>query len=58
MSVGKDGVIGNTLQSDGTRIEECGTAVNTKSNSSERCEFRQVYSSLHLIVTTSHDQLS
>ena len=54
MSACEKRVIGNTLQSDGTRIEECPTAIN----SSECCEFRQVYSSLHFIITTSHDQLS
>ena len=54
MSVGEDRVIGNTLQSDGTRIAECSTAFS----SSECCEFRQVYSSLHFIITTSHDQFS
>ena len=54
ISVCKDRVIGNTLQSDGTRIEEY-TAVISFS-SSECSEFRQVYSSLHLIITTSHDQ--
>ena len=27
MSVGEDGVIGNTLQSDDTRIEECSTVI-------------------------------
>ena len=54
MSVCEDRVIGNTLQSDGTRIKEC----NTVFVSSECCEFRQVYSSLHFIITTSHDQFS
>ena len=39
MSVGEDRVMANTLQSDGTRIVECATAIN----SSECCEFRQVY---------------
>ena len=52
MSVCEDGVIGNTLQSDGTRIAEGSTAFS----SSECCEFRQVYSSLHFIITTSHYQ--
>ena len=55
MSVGEDRVIRNTLQSDGTRIEECATVVTF---SSECCEFRQVYSSLHFIITTSHDQFT
>ena len=55
MSVGEDRVIGNTLQSDVTRIEECATVF---SFSSECCEFRQVYSSLHFIISTSHDQFT
>ena len=55
MSVCEDRVIGNTLQSDGTRIVECITVI---SFSSECCEFRQVYSSLHFITTTSHYQFS
>ena len=54
MSVCEDRVTGSTLQSDDTRIVECRTATS----SSECCEFRQVYSSLHFIITTSHDQLS
>ena len=29
MSVGKDGVIGSTLQSDDMRIAECSTAINS-----------------------------
>ena len=45
MSVGEDGVRGNTLQSDVTRIVECPTAKHTNDVcSSECCEFRQVYS--------------
>ena len=55
MSVGEDRVIGNTLQSDGMRIAECITVI---SFSSECSEFRQVYSSLHLIITTSHCQFT
>ena len=55
MSICEDRVIGNTLQSDGTRIVECKTVIPF---SSECCEFRQVYSSLHFIITTSHDQFS
>ena len=55
MSVGEGRVIGNTLQSDGTRIEEC---ITDPSFSSECCEFRQVYSSLHFIIITSHDQFT
>ena len=51
MSVCDDRVNRNTLQSDGTRIEEC---ITDPSFSSECCEFRQVYSSLHFIITTSH----
>ena len=47
-------VIGNTLQSDGTRIGEGYTAFSC----SECCEFKQVYSSVHCITTTSHDQFS
>ena len=35
MSVGEDKVIGNTLQSDDTRIAECFTAIATAINSSE-----------------------
>ena len=54
MSVCEDRMIGKTLQSDGTRKAEC----NTIFNSSECCEFRQVYSSLHFIITTSHDQFT
>ena len=52
MSVCEDRVIGSTLQSDGTRIVECPTT------SSECCEFRQVYSSVHFIITTSHYQFT
>ena len=55
MSVGEDRVIGNTLQSDDTRIEECSTVILF---SSECCEFRQVYSSSNFIITTSHYQFS
>ena len=55
MSACEDRVIGNTLQSDGTRIEECATVIPF---SSEWSEFRQVYSSVHFIITTSHDQFS
>ena len=48
-SVCEDRVIGITLQSDGTRMLECITP-------SSKCnEFRQVYSSFHFIITTSHD---
>ena len=54
MSVCEDRVIGNTLQSDGTKMAEC----TTISNSSECSEFRQVYSSLHFIIITSHDQFT
>ena len=54
MSVGEDRVIGSTLQSDDTRILECTTVLF----SSECCEFRQIYSSLHFIITTSHDQFT
>ena len=55
MSVCEDRVIGNTLQSDDTRIAEC---ITVTPFSSECCEFRQVYSSLHFIITTSHYQFS
>ena len=44
----------NTLQRDGTRIAERVTTTN----SGEGCEFGQVYSSLHLIILTSHDQFT
>ena len=54
MSVGKDGVIGNTLQSDDTRTDECSTVFK----SSDCCEIRQVYSSVHFIIITSHDQFT
>ncbi len=54
MSVGEDRVIGSTLQSDGTWIPE----YSTVPYSSECCEFRQVYSSLHFIIITSHYQFS
>ena len=54
MSACEDRVNGSTLQSDVTRIAECITAIN----SSECCEFRQVYSSLHFIITTSHYQFT
>ena len=55
MSVCEDRGIRNTLQSDDTGIVECITAF---SFISECCEFRQVYSSVHFIITTSHDQLT
>ena len=55
MSICEGRVIGNTLQSDGTRIAECITVVTF---SSECSEFRQVYSSLHFIIITSHDQFT
>ena len=50
--VGEDGVIGKTLQRDDTRIVECVTAIGSR----EGGEFRQVYSSLRLCITTAHDQ--
>ena len=56
MSVCEDRVIGNTFQNDRTRAAECSTTVIPFS--SECCEFRQVYSSVHSIIITSHDQLS
>ena len=55
MSVCEDRVIGNTIQSDDTRIAECMTVF---SFSGKCCEFGQVYSSFHVITTTSHDQFS
>ena len=55
MSVCEDGMIGNTLQSDVTRILECTTVIPF---SSECCELWQVCSSLLFIITTSHDQFS
>ena len=54
MSVCEERVIGNTLQSDDTRILECVTVTTfSKCN-----EFGQIYSSLHFIIFTSHDQFS
>ena len=55
MSVCEDRVIDNTLQSDETRTAEC---VSVPLFRSECCEFRQVYSSVHFIIITSHDQFS
>ena len=55
MSVCEERVIRNTLQSDVTRIAECKTVI---SFSSECREFRQVYSSVHFIIITSHDQFT
>ena len=52
--VGEDGVIGKTLQRDDARIVKCVTAIG----SGEGGEFRQVYSSLRLCITTAHDQFS
>ena len=54
MSACEDREMGHTLQSDVTRITECITV----SFSSEWSEFRQVYSSLQFIISTSHDQFS
>ena len=48
----EDRVRENTLQSDETRFTECITT------SSKCCECGQVYSSLHFIITTSHDQFT
>ena len=56
MSVCEDRVIGNTLHSGITKVVECSTIVILFS--SECFEFGQVYSSLHFIITTSHDQFS
>ena len=55
ISVCEDRVIVSTLQSDGTSVAESTTALPF---SSERCEFGQVYSSVHLIITTSHYQFT
>ena len=55
MSVCEGRVMGNTLQSDDTRIAECPTVIPF---SSKCCEFRQIYSSLLFIITTSHDQFT
>ena len=55
MSVGEDRVIGDTLQSDDMGIVECLTVI---SFSSEWSKSRQVYSSVHSIITTSHYQFS
>ncbi len=49
------GVIGSTLQSDDLNIVECTTVIPF---SSEWSEFRQVYSSVHFIITASHDQFT
>ena len=55
MSVCEGRVKGKTLQSDGVRIEECTTVIPF---STEGCEFGQVYSSVHVIIATLHDQFS
>ena len=55
MSVGEGRMMSSTLQSDGTRLLEC---VTVFPHSSECCKFRQVYSSLHFIIITSHYQFS
>ena len=52
MSVYEGRVIGKTFQRDDARIVECVTAIG----SGEGNEFRQVYSSLRLYITTAHDQ--
>ena len=54
MSVCEDRVMGGTLQSNGMRILECFTPFIN----SECYEFRQVYSSFHFIIITSHDQFT
>ena len=56
MSVCEDRVIGDTFQSNGARIAECVTV--TPFSSSKCFEFRQVYSSAHFIISTSHDQFA
>ena len=55
MSVCEGRVNGSTLQGDDTRLVECITVIHF---SSECCEFRQVYSSVHFIITTSHYQFT
>ena len=55
MSVDEDRKTDSTLQSDDTRIAECPTVIPF---SSKCCEFRQIYSSLLFIITTSHDQFT
>ena len=55
MSVCEGRVIGKTLQSDDSRKAECPTVTPF---SSECCEFRQVYSSVHFIISTSHYQFT
>ena len=52
MSVGEVIEKGSTLQRDDARIVKCVTAIR----SGEGNEFRQVYSSLRLCITTAHDQ--
>lgn len=54
ISVCEGEVIDTTLQSDGARKEERVTGVN----SNECSEFRQVYSLVHSVLSTSHYQLS
>ena len=54
MPVCEERVIGSTLQSDDMRIVECSTVFTC----SECSEYRQVYSSLHFIIITSHDQFT
>ena len=59
MSVCEDRVRGITLQSYDTRMVECPTAKHTNDVcSSKCCEFWQVYSSVHFIITTSHYQFT
>ena len=55
MSACEDRVIRNTLQIDDTRKAECPTVTPF---SSECSEFRQVYSSVHFIIITSHYQFT
>ena len=55
MSVCEGRMIESTLQSDGKRIDECPTVTPFISECSE---FRQIYSSVYFIITTSHDQLT
>ena len=56
MSVGEDALMRSTLQSNGMRIVEC--TIVFPFFSCECRQFGQVYSSLHFIITTSHDQFT
>ena len=56
MSACEERVMRSTLQSDDTRILECVTVIPFSSR--ECSEFRQVFSSVHVINTTSHYQFT